>query len=107
MCLKFPGYLRVAIADPQPERHFFRRGWVSFERVVNIKEICWNLNNIRLRDCDMGAIVNRDLSRRIRPVNGISQHKQVEQGLGWDGCGVMLDKVIADWKIYRLIAEQP
>jgi len=77
MCLKFPGYLRVAIADPQPERHFFRRGWVSFERVVNIKEICWNLNNIRLRDCDMGAIVNRDLSRRIRPVNGISQHKQV------------------------------
>jgi len=77
MCQKFPGYLRVAIADPQPERHFYRRGWVSFERIVNIKEICWNLNNIRLRDCDMGAIVNRDLSRRIRPVNGISQHKQV------------------------------
>ena len=77
MCQKFPGYLRVAIADPQPERRFFRRGWVSFERNVNIKEICWNLNNIRLRDCDMGAIVNRDLSRRIRPVNGIAQHKQV------------------------------
>ena len=52
---------------------------VSFQRNVNIKEICWNLNNIRLRDCDMGAIVNRDLSRRIRPVGGIAQHKQV----GW------------------------
>lgn len=77
MCKKFPGFLRVAIADPQPERKFFRRGWVSFERNVNIKEICWNLNNIRLRDCDMGAIVNRDLSRRIRPINGITQHKQV------------------------------
>lgn len=25
----------------------------------------------------MGAIVNRDLSRRIRPVNGITSHKQV------------------------------
>lgn len=25
----------------------------------------------------MGAIVNRDLSRRIRSVNGISSHKQV------------------------------
>ena len=82
MCQKFPGYLRVAIADPQPERHFYRRGWVSFERVVNIKEICWNLNNIRLRDCDMGAIVNRDLSRRIRPVNGVSMHKQVSVGEG-------------------------
>ena len=79
MCKKFPGYLRVAIADPQPDRRFFRRGWVSFERNVNIKEICWNLNNIRLQDCDMGAIVNRDLSRRIRPVGGIAQHKQVER----------------------------
>lgn len=77
MCKRYPGFLRVAIADPQPERRFFRRGWVTFERTVNIKEICWNLNNIRLRDCELGAIVNRDLSRRIRSVNGIVSHKQV------------------------------
>lgn len=48
MCKRFPGFLRVAIADPQPERRWFRRGWVSFERQVNIKEICWSLNNIRV-----------------------------------------------------------
>ncbi|XP_076354996.1 arsenic resistance protein 2 isoform X4 [Tachypleus tridentatus] len=77
MCRRYPGFLRVAIADPQPDRRFFRRGWVTFERSVNIKEICWNLNNIRLRDCELGAIVNRDLSRRIRSVNGIASHKQV------------------------------
>lgn len=112
MCKRFPGFLRVAIADPQPERRWFRRGWVSFERQVNIKEICWSLNNIRvsiiyiqlvpyyfivlnvmyiyvyiylwilfileqLRDCELGAIVNRDLSRRIRRVNGITSHKQI------------------------------
>ncbi|XP_077539852.1 arsenic resistance protein 2 isoform X3 [Haemaphysalis longicornis] len=77
MCKRYPGFLRVAIADPQPERRFFRRGWVTFERTVNIKEICWNLNNIRLRDCELGAIVNRDLSRRIRSVNGIASHRQV------------------------------
>ncbi|XP_031784780.1 serrate RNA effector molecule homolog isoform X3 [Nasonia vitripennis] len=77
MCKRFPGFLRVAIADPQPERRWFRRGWVSFERAVNIKEICWSLNNIRLRDCELGAIVNRDLSRRVRTVNGITCHKQI------------------------------
>ncbi|XP_067011210.1 serrate RNA effector molecule homolog isoform X3 [Anabrus simplex] len=77
MCKRYPGFLRVAIADPQPERRWFRRGWVTFERHVNIKEICWNLNNIRLRDCELGAIVNRDLSRRIRTVNGITSHRQV------------------------------
>nr|CAG4638378.1 EOG090X04A7 [Cyclestheria hislopi] len=77
MCKRYSGFLRAAIADPQPERRWFRRGWVTFERNVNIKEICWNLNNIRLRDTELGAIVNRDLSRRIRTVNGITCHKQV------------------------------
>ena len=27
---------------------FFRRGWITFDRSVNIKEICWDLNNIRV-----------------------------------------------------------
>ncbi|KAJ8964708.1 hypothetical protein NQ317_003895 [Molorchus minor] len=58
--------------DPQPERRWLRRGWRGKH-----KEICWNLNNIRLRGMQLGAIVNRDLSRRIRPVNGITAHKQV------------------------------
>lgn len=49
MCKRYPGFLRVAIADPQHDRRWFRRGWVTFERNVNIKEICWNLNNIRVR----------------------------------------------------------
>lgn len=77
MCSRYAGFLRVALADPQPERRWLRRGWVTFARSANIKEICWNLNNIRLRDCELGAIVNRDLSRRIRPINGITAHKQV------------------------------
>lgn len=77
MCKKYNGFLRVAIADPLGERRWFRRGWVTFRRNVNIKEICWNLNNIRLRDCELGAIVNRDLSRRVRPVNGVTSHKTI------------------------------
>ncbi|KAI0238154.1 Serrate RNA effector molecule-like protein, partial [Lamellibrachia satsuma] len=77
MCKKYPGFLRVALQDPQPERRFFRRGWVTFDRTVNIREICWTLTNIRLRDCEMGAIVNRELKQRVRPVNGIVAHRPV------------------------------
>lgn len=77
LCKRYDGFLRVAIADPLVERRWFRRGWITFKRDVNIKEICWNLNNIRLRDCELGAIVNRDLSRRVRPVNGLTGHKTV------------------------------
>lgn len=77
LCKKYEGFLRVAIADPAVERRWFRRGWITFKRDVNIKEICWNLNNIRLRDCELAPIVNRDLSRRVRPINGITAHKSV------------------------------
>ncbi|XP_060555342.1 serrate RNA effector molecule homolog [Ruditapes philippinarum] len=77
VCKRYPGFIRVALQDPQPERRFLRRGWVTFDKNVNIKEICWNLNNIRLRDCDLGATLNRELKQRVRPVSGITAHKNV------------------------------
>jgi len=39
LCQKYPGFLRAALADPQPERRYYRRGWVTFKRDVNIKGI--------------------------------------------------------------------
>merc|ERR1719341_66248 len=77
LCRRFDGFLRSAIADPAPDRRWFRRGWVTFKREVKIKDICFNLNNIRLRDCELGPIVNRDLTRRIRTVAGLTQDKKV------------------------------
>ncbi|XP_050163613.1 serrate RNA effector molecule homolog, partial [Myiozetetes cayanensis] len=72
-----PGFMRVALSEPQPERRFFRRGWVTFDRSVNIKEICWSLQNIRLRECELSPGVNRDLTRRVRNVSGLTQHRPI------------------------------
>lgn len=33
---------------------FFRRCWVTFDRSVNIKEVCWNLQNIRVSMTALG-----------------------------------------------------
>lgn len=33
----------------------------------------------QLRDTELGAIVNRDLTRKVRVANGITAHKQVAQ----------------------------
>ena len=77
MCKRYDGFLRSAIADPAPDRRWFRRGWVTFNRDVKIKDICYNLNNIRLRDCELGPIVNRDLTKRVRTVPGLTQDKKV------------------------------
>ena len=77
MCRRYEGFLRSAIADPAPDRRWFRRGWVTFKRTVKIKDICYNLNNTRLRDCELGPIVNRDLTKRVRTVPGLTQDKKV------------------------------
>ncbi|XP_054156484.1 serrate RNA effector molecule homolog [Oppia nitens] len=77
LCGRYPGFLRLCIADPTSERRFFRRGWAAYDRSVNIREICWSLNSIKLRDTELNVIVNRDLNRRIRSVNGIASHKNV------------------------------
>lgn len=34
---------------------------------------------IQIGDCHLGAIVNRDLQRRVRSINGIAVHRQVMQ----------------------------
>lgn len=77
VCKRFAGYLRVALSDPSPDRKFYRRGWITFDRSVNIKEICWDLNNIRVKDVELSPVVNRDLSRRVRSVSGATTAKQV------------------------------
>ena len=48
LCKRWPGFMRVALAEPQPDKNFQRHGWVTFDRTVNIKEICWNLSSIRV-----------------------------------------------------------
>jgi len=54
-----------------------RRGWVTFDHSVQIRNICYELNSTKLHDTDMGAIVNRELKNRIRTINGIGQHKTI------------------------------
>uniref|UniRef100_A0AAQ5Z5W6 Serrate, RNA effector molecule n=1 Tax=Amphiprion ocellaris TaxID=80972 RepID=A0AAQ5Z5W6_AMPOC len=122
LCRRYPGFLRVALSDPQPERRFFRRCWVTFDRSVNIKETCWNLQNIRLRDCELSPVVNRDLCRRVRSVNGLTHHKPVvrndirlsarlvhsldQRGALWVGQTNPVLKNITDYLIEEVSAEE-
>ncbi|KAJ1346952.1 hypothetical protein KIN20_001887 [Parelaphostrongylus tenuis] len=80
ICSRSPGFLRVALSEPHPERNFSRRAWATYKRDVNIKEICWTLNQTKLNDnTDMSVILNRDLTRRIRGISGVTCHQAVAQ----------------------------
>ncbi|OCT90916.1 hypothetical protein XELAEV_18019533mg [Xenopus laevis] len=77
LCKRYPGFMRVALSEPQPERRFLRKAYVTFDRSVNIKEICWSVQNIRLRECELSPGVNRDLTYRVRNINGITLHRPI------------------------------
>jgi hypothetical protein len=34
------GYKRCAVSEPAPDRSFQRRAWITFDSVVDIKDIC-------------------------------------------------------------------
>jgi len=72
VCKRYPGFLRISMSDPSIERGYARRAWASFDHTVNIKDICWNLSNIRVKDMELNPVVNRDVANRVRPVNGIT-----------------------------------
>ncbi|VDN14027.1 unnamed protein product, partial [Dibothriocephalus latus] len=87
LCSSQPGFLRLAIYDPMPERSFTRHAWATYTPDVNIKKICWALNTSPLlRDKwqsssrssgELCATVNRELAQRVRPVTPITRHKPV------------------------------
>jgi len=72
VCKHYPGFLRVAMSDAAPERRYSRRAWVTFASDTNIKDVCWNLSNIRVKELELSPAMNRDVANRVRPVNGIA-----------------------------------
>ncbi|KAL5493110.1 hypothetical protein EMCRGX_G014236 [Ephydatia muelleri] len=66
VCKKLSGFLRVAFADPLPEKGYARRGWVTFSSEVNIKDMCAKLANTKIKDQLINCQVNRELSRRVK-----------------------------------------
>lgn len=75
MFKKYPEFVRIAISEPQIDKKFQRKAWISFERQFDVRTIYLSLNNVKIRDIEIGAIINKDLSRRVRTVNGIASHK--------------------------------
>jgi hypothetical protein len=72
---------RIALSDPCPERGFFRRGWITCESTVNVKSLCWSLNNRKIKGFNPGATVNRELAKRVRPTPhpNVCHHKSCVQ----------------------------
>ena len=86
ICRKFPGYMRLALSEPDVNNKFVRKCWISFERNAKIREICFSLNNVKIREHDLKPLVNKDLSKRIRVVDWPSCDSSVIR-LSIEKCG--------------------
>ena len=76
---KFPGFLRLVLSEPDQNNKFTRKCWLTFERNAKIREICFGLNNLKVREHDLKPVVNKDLSKRIRPVDWPATETEVMQ----------------------------
>ena len=76
---KFPGFIRLVLSEPDQNNKFTRKCWVTFERDAKIREICFGLNNVKIREHDLKPVVNKDLSKRIRPVDWPATEQEVMQ----------------------------
>ncbi|THD19302.1 Serrate RNA effector molecule [Fasciola hepatica] len=84
LCASQPGFLRLALWEPVPERRFTRHAWATYNPTVNIKKICWALNTspllrekFTLPNGELGATVNRELAQRVRPLTPLTRHKPI------------------------------
>ena len=77
VCKKFPGYKRICVSAPDPHKKWTIKCWITYERSAKIREICFNLNNTRIKDKELDSVVNKDLSKRIRTVSSIYTEQKI------------------------------
>jgi hypothetical protein len=64
ICARYPGFIRVAIAEPAvTDRRMARRGWATFQRGAKVREICFSLNGMRLRGWELNPVLNEGAAR--------------------------------------------
>ena len=65
-----------------------------------MKEICFNLNNLRIKDGELGPLVNKDLSKRVRCVPQFLRDREV---MKHDTSMVtkLISSLDARWKLWQ------
>jgi len=96
---KFPGYMRLALSEPDQNNKFTRKCWLTFERNAKIREICFGLNNMKIREHDLKPVVNKDLSKRIRTVDWPSTDSKVME-LSIATCENLIKVLDKKWEIF-------
>jgi len=69
---RYPGFLRLALSEPDSNNKFVRKCWLTFERGSKVREICFGLNSQKIGDHEIKPVVNKDLSRRVRVVDRVA-----------------------------------
>jgi len=65
--LQNTGFLRLSMSDPTEDSGYkTRKAWITFEQKVNIKDVCLFLGEMELNGQFLGAVVNKELSKKVR-----------------------------------------
>lgn len=97
---KFPGFLRLALSEPAPDKRWQRRAWLSFQRDAKVREICYSLANTKLHNVDLGPVINKDLSQRIRPVSRLANDRRAMQR-DLRLAATLINRLDAKWELWE------
>jgi hypothetical protein len=106
LTLTSPGFLRLAFTDAAPERKFYRKAYATFKHDVNIKEICWHLNNQKVQDQELETMVNKSIQLRVRPVSGVTVYKDVIRA-DLRNAAKLVQKLDLERGLYNVVSRHP
>jgi len=120
---KYDGYLRIALSDPLVDNGCLRKAWVTFLETTNVKEICCALVGKKLAGTELDPVINRELSKKVRYVDGkfndrkvlkshlllaskIIEKMDIKWSLHGESGGLKLMKNITDYLVDEANAEE-
>lgn len=74
-----PGFLRVSLTDPYYVEggHLRRKAFATFKTYKDVMDVYWTLETTGFGNCKIEATINKEISKRIRHVDGITSHKSI------------------------------
>ena len=97
---KYPGFMRLALSAPTAETGYkTRRAWATFSQETNVKDVCMKVAEVELAGADLGAVVSKELDRKVRVAPGPFLHHEEVVRSDIQTAARIIEKLNLEWNL--------
>ena len=97
---KYPGFMRLALSAPTAETGYkTRRAWATFSQETNVKDVCMKVAEVELAGADLGAVVSKELDRKVRVAPGPLLHHEEVVRSDIQTAARIIEKLNLEWNL--------